>query len=464
MAEALQAFSDTPIYLVWMIFLGAFPVITAMLAIDSSRRFVLDREDGDLGILPDEADLRSARQEFGLITVMISARNEEALLGATIESVLRLDWPRVELFVIDDGSTDGTFEVAKSFIRDPSPEGGHLVGEATSRDSVTIHLLRHPESLGKATGLDEVLPLAEGDLALVLDADGRPDRRAIELMAPHFVRYPNLGAVTGNPRVANTDTILARLQAIEFSSTVAVLRRAQAGWGRINTCSGVCTLYRKRALVEVGGFDPYAATEDIMISWQLQMSDWDIFYEPRALFAMRVPARVRNLFRQRRRWGRGLGEVLRVFGPSLFRRSSYRMWPVALEGFLSIVWCFLLVLAVAFWAVAALAGVPGLGNSPLLDHWGIIIVIISILQIVWGVRIDAPEDPEVSRMLWVAPLYPLFYWLFNSLASVSGSVAGLVLGPRRKVPVAWKPDRIEAHSEEAARAGTRRRDREGTPS
>ncbi|MFM8889359.1 MAG: glycosyltransferase, partial [Solirubrobacterales bacterium] len=138
MAEALQAFSDTPIYLIWMIVLGAFPVITAMLAIDSSRRFVLDREDGDLGILPDEADLRSARQEFGLITVMISARNEEALLGATIESVLRLDWPRVELFVIDDGSTDGTFEVAKSFIRDPHPEGGHLVGEATSRDSVTI--------------------------------------------------------------------------------------------------------------------------------------------------------------------------------------------------------------------------------------------------------------------------------------------------------------------------------------
>ncbi|MFZ9669319.1 MAG: glycosyltransferase family 2 protein [Solirubrobacterales bacterium] len=464
MAEALQAFSETPVYLLWMIFLGAFPVITAMLAVDSSRRFVLDREDGKLGILPGERDLDRAREEFGLLSVLISARNEEALIGATIESVLGLDWPGIELFIVDDGSTDGTFEVAKSFIRDPSPEGDHLAGQARARESARIHLIRHHQSTGKATALDELLPMTEGGLVLVLDADGRPDRRVIELMAPHFVRYPNLGAVTGNPRVANTDTILARLQAIEFASTVAVLRRAQAGWGRINTCSGVCTLYRRRALVEVGGFDPYAATEDIMISWQLQMKGWDIFYEPRALFAMRVPARVRNLFRQRRRWGRGLGEVLRVFGPSLFRRSSYRMWPIALEGFLSIVWCFLLVLAVAFWAVAASVGVPGLGNSPLLDHWGIIIVIISILQIVWGVRIDAPEDPEVSRMLWVAPLYPLFYWLFNSAASVSGSVQGLILGPSRKVPGAWNPDRIEAHSDEAARAGTRHREREGSHS
>lgn len=460
MAEVLQSFSETPIYLAWMIFLGAFPVITAMLAIDSSRRFVLDREDRDLEILPDLEDLEAAREEFGLLSVLVSARTEEALLGPTIEAVLGLDWPRVELFIIDDGSTDQTFEAAKAFIRDPSHRGDRLTGEALGRPSVTIHLLRHKESLGKAASLDQALPLSSGGLVLVLDADGRPDRRVIELMAPHFVRYPNLGAVTGNPRVANTDTILARLQAIEFSSTVAVLRRAQAGWGRINTCSGVCTLYRRTALIEVGGFDPRAATEDIMISWQLQMEGWDIFYEPRALFAMRVPARIRNLFRQRRRWGRGLGEVLRVFGPRLLHRSSYRMWPLAMEGFLSIVWCFLLVLAVAYWAVAAAVGVPGLGNSPLLDHWGIIIVIISILQIAWGVHIDAPEDPEVTRMLWVAPLYPLFYWMFNSLASVTGSVQGLVVGPSRKEPVSWAPDRIESHSDEAARAGTRRRDPE----
>lgn len=127
------------------------------------------------------------------------------------------------------------------------------------------------------------------------------------------------------------------------------------------------------------------------------------------------------------------------------------MWPVALEAFLSIAWCLLLVLAVAFWAVAGLAGLPDLGNSPLIDNWGIIIVILSILQIAWGVRIDAPEDPGIKRMLWVAPLYPLFYWLFNALAAITGSIPGLVRGPRKEV--SWEP--IRPSASRSSRSGTK---------
>lgn len=115
------------------------------------------------------------------------------------------------------------------------------------------------------------------------------------------------------------------------------------------------------------------------------------------------------------------------------------MWPVALEASLSIVWYVLLVLAVAFWLVAALAGVPDLGNSPLLNHWGIIVVIISILQIIWGVWIDAPEDPGIKRMLWVAPLYPLAYWLFSAMAGVTGAIPGFLSGPGDEVK--WVPER-----------------------
>lgn len=441
MAEALLEFSESPIYLVWMIFIGAFPIVTAMLSIDSSRRFTLDRESNIENPLPDSADLDGARAEYETLSVVIPARNEEALLGTTIEAVLQIEWPKVEVVIIDDGSTDETFRVARSYIATQAEENRFEVsGTATGRPGASVRVIRNPESRGKANALNLGLIKAEGKLILGLDADGRPDRRVAELMAPHFFRYPGVAAVTGNPRVANTDTVLAWLQAIEFSSTVSVLRRAQAGWGRINTVSGICVMFRRSVAVDLGGFDPRAATEDIMMSWKAQLSGWDLFYEPRALFAMHVPTGVRSLFRQRRRWGRGLGEVLRACGRSLLKRSSYRMWPVALEGVLSIVWCFLLILAVAFWAVAGLAGVPDLGNSPLIDNWGIIIVIISILQIVWGVRIDAPEDPGIKRMLWVAPLYPLFYWLFNAIAAVSGSVPGLVLGPRKEV--SWVPERL----------------------
>lgn len=443
MREALLSFSETPIYLIWMIFLGAFPIITAMLSIDSSRRFTLDRSrdsgDGEESLLPDEADLREARRAFKTLSVIVPARNEEVLLGATIESVIGLDWPRVELIVVDDGSTDGTSAVATSFIERPEKKRGEVFGTARGRKSVAIRVMRRTKSHGKANALNRGVSKASGELVLGLDADGRVDRRVAELMIPHFVRYPRVAAVTGNPRVVNTDTVLARLQAIEFASTVAVLRRAQASWGRINTVSGICVMFRRDVPLELGRFDPRAATEDIMMSWKAQLAGWDLLYEPRALFGMHVPTGVRELFRQRRRWGRGLGEVLRVFGPTLIHRESYRMWPVAAEGFLSIVWCLLLVAGVAFWAVAASVGVPDLGNSPLLNHWGIIVIIISILQIVWGVHLDSSQDPGIKKMLWVAPLYPLFYWLLVALASTVGAVPGLLFGPTKEV--VWDPIR-----------------------
>ena len=446
MKQALLEFSQSPVYLLWMIFLGAFPVVTAMLSIDSSRRFVIDRRSepsrDPTEPLPDESDLEQARREFETLTVLVPARNEEALLGRTIESVIELDWPRVELIIVDDGSTDATFEVARAFIARPRTADLETSGPARTRDSVTIRILRRPESHGKASGMNLALTRASGKIILGLDADGRPDRRVAELMVPHFARYPRVAAVTGNPRVANVGTILARLQAIEFSSTVGVLRRAQAGWGRINTVSGICVMFRRQVPLELGGFHPGAATEDIMMTWKAQLAGWDIFYEPRALFAMHSPLRLRDWFRQRRRWGRGLGEVLRVFFPTLLRKQSYRMWPVAIEASLSIVWYLLLVLGVAFWAVAAAAGVPGLGNSPLINHWGIIVVIISILQICWGVWLDTPDDPGIRRMLWVAPLYPLVYWFFSAMAGVSGAIPGLLLGPRDEV--VWEPIRVAA--------------------
>lgn len=439
MRDVLLGFSESPIYLIWMIFIGAFPIITAMLSIDSSRRFILDRGSGSDSPLPDASDLETARKEFATLSILIPARNEEALLGKTLDSVLAIDWPRLEIIVVDDGSTDQTLDVAESFIGRSTRKRGEIHGRARKRRSATIRILKRSRSRGKAEALNLGASKATGDLVLGLDADGRVDPRVAELMIPHFVRYPRVAAVTGNPRVVNTDTVLARLQAIEFASTVAVLRRAQAGWGRINTVSGICVMFRKHVPRELGGFDPRASTEDIMMTWKAQLAGWDIFYEPRALFGMHVPTGIRGLFRQRRRWGRGLGEVLRTRGGEVLSKSSYRMWPVAWEALLSIIWCLLLILAVAFWIFAASVGLPDLGNSPLLSHWGIIVMIISILQIAWGIRIDAPQDQGIWRMFWVAPLYPLFYWLFIALASVVGALPGLVLGTRREV--IWQPER-----------------------
>ena len=95
--------------------------------------------------------------------------------------------------------------------------------------------------------------------------------------------------MTGNPRVANTPTLLAKMQAMEFTSIVSLLRRAQRIWGRILTMSGVVGAFRKCAMVDVGLFSPEMATEDIDLTWKLQRRFYDVRYEPRAVVGMQVP-------------------------------------------------------------------------------------------------------------------------------------------------------------------------------
>src|SRR4030066_330168 len=122
-------------------------------------------------------------------------------------------------------------------------------------------------------------------------------------------------------------TLVSKIQLIEFTSIVGILRRAQRVWGRIQTVSGVVFAFRKKAVFDVGMFDPSMATEDIDMSWRLQKRFWDIRYEPRGLVWMQVPETLRAFFKQRKRWAVGLGQVLRKHLGILLHRQNLRQWP-----------------------------------------------------------------------------------------------------------------------------------------
>src|SRR6185436_2596023 len=126
---------------------------------------------------------------------------------------------------------------------------------------------------------------------------------------PHF-ESARVGGVTGNPRVVNRVTYLSQLQVVEFTSIVSLLRRAQRIWGRILTMSGVVGAFRRSALIDVGRYSPEMATEDIDMTWKLQLAHYDVRYEPRAIVWMRVPESLGALCKQRHRWALGLAQVL----------------------------------------------------------------------------------------------------------------------------------------------------------
>ena len=87
----------------------------------------------------------------------------------------------------------------------------------------------------------------------------------------------------------NLTSLLAKLQYVEYHSIIGMTKRAQSMIGRIFTVSGVCVMYRREALIDIGLFDQSKITEDIAVSWALQLKGWRIQYVPNARCYMEVP-------------------------------------------------------------------------------------------------------------------------------------------------------------------------------
>jgi poly-beta-1,6-N-acetyl-D-glucosamine synthase len=428
--ELLITIGANPVYIAALWFLAVFPVVIAALAINSSRVFYLQRINRELEKFnPHLEHLRQAQKTWPLISIVIPACNEQDNLSHAISRAFELRWPSLEVIVIDDGSIDDTPAIAASFGQRPN-----------------VHVVHHASPQGKSRSLNEGMKLAASELVLIMDADAEPDFNVLERMASHFVLEQDLAAVTGNPRAIDVPNLLTQLQAIEFSSTVSTLRRGQSAWGRINTVSGIMTLLRRDLVLEVGGFSAEQPTEDIELTWRLQLRGYRCIYEPAAQVGMIVPRNLRQWFAQRKRWSQGLVRVLQAHAWTVVRKNEWPLYPLLLEATLAIIWCHLLILFTALWAVALIFGAGLLGNSLVIGRWGAMTVGIAILQILWGMKLDSRHDKGVRNLWPIAPLYPLAYWWMQAFTVVWTTVPTL-LTPRGKA-IIWNIPRSQNVNDE----------------
>jgi biofilm PGA synthesis N-glycosyltransferase PgaC len=361
--------------------------------------------------------------EHPAVSFVIPAFNEEAAIAQTVAGVLAVDYPDFEVVVVDDCSTDGTLAALEPFVA-----------------SGQIRLIRKQLNEGKAMALNDAIPVTHGELVFVMDADAIPDRDILKFLVPHF-RSPRCAAVTGNPRVVDRRSFLAKLQAIEFASIISLMRRAQRVWGRIMTMSGVVGIFRRSALFDVGLYSPEMATEDIDLTWRLQLRHWDVRYESRAIMWMRVPQSLQGLWRQRRRWALGLSQVIARHGRRLFAWRHRRFWPVLLEACLSTGWAYIYVLLSAVWILSYGVGYPPVGASPIPNFWGMLIATICLLQLFTGVVLDRGYDEKLPRYYLMAVFYPLVYWILMAVITVVTAPRGLAVNRQKRKVTLWKPVR-----------------------
>jgi len=414
--SVLIAIQHTTVYSVALIFFAAYPVITSLMWVTTSLVFVFRWERGAKDLAPG-----TSREYVPMVTVLIPAHNEEAVVARSLAAVCRIEYPRYEVLVVNDGSSDGTAEAVLPFVRDGR-----------------VRLLDKRVNEGKALALNDALPLARGEVILALDADAEPAPDILTHIVPHF-RAARVAAVTGNPRVRNTETFLARLQAVEFTSIVSLLRRSQRVWGRIVTVSGVVAAFRRSALFDVGGFSPNMPTEDIELTWKLQRRFYDVRYEPNAIVWMTVPRSYRAHFKQRLRWARGLMQVLRKHHDTLLHWRYRRMWPIFVESSLSILWALCFVVLTSLWVASYSVGYPPIGASPIPNFWGMTIATLCIIQLAVGTLVDRRYDRDIWRLFPYAVYYPLIYWALLAVTTVL-SLRWLFITPSN-APVTWTTQR-----------------------
>lgn len=227
------------------------------------------------------------------ISVIIAAYNEEKVIAATLDSVLRTNYTgKIEILVIDDGSKDNT--------------AGRV--EAASQADSRIRLIRQPNQ-GKAHALRNGMASAKHDIFVLLDADTHFQPATIpNLVAP--LRDEKVGAVSGHAKVGNARNFLTRCQALEYVCGFNLDRRAYAMWNCITVVPGAISALHRRAVEQAGGLQDDTLAEDTDLTLAMHRTGCRIEYTPRAIAWTEAPETISNLIKQRSRWAFGTLQCL----------------------------------------------------------------------------------------------------------------------------------------------------------
>jgi biofilm PGA synthesis N-glycosyltransferase PgaC len=152
----------------------------------------------------------------------------------------------------------------------------------------------------------------------------------------------------------NRTSMLGRLQVGEFAAIIGLIRRAQTMYGRLFTVSGVICAFRKRALEEAGWWSPHTITDDIDITWRVQLAGWRVVYEPNAIVWILMRETLRGLWRQRLRWAEGGVQMMLAFFRPMIAGRAPSLLPTYINYVLSVIWSYLVLLCLALgllWSV-----------------------------------------------------------------------------------------------------------------
>ncbi len=359
------------------------------------------------GFLWRIAWLRSERRpvppvEWPGISILIPARNEEKVILGLLDHLLTMDYPqdRMEIIVINDGSTDGTADLVRR-VRATSPR-------------VRLENIPAEEGgRGKSAVLNRGLALASHRLIAVYDADNRPEPGSLKILCRALEADPRLAAVTGKFRAYNKDrTLLTRLINIESIAFQWIIQAGRWFFLRVAFLPGTNFVIRKDVLERIGGWDVSALTEDSELTFRIYDAGYLVKFAPTAVTWEQEPETLRVWVRQRTRWARGNNYLISKYAKTLFRRKPGAM---AFEIFNLLSLYYLFIFAVVFSDLIFILSLFGFVHiripGPFAELWALAFLLF-ILEVLIALSYEKEDRP--GSVLYIALAYTFYtkLWAF----------------------------------------------------
>lgn len=322
------------------------------------------------------------------VSIVVPGYNEEVVISNCVESILRSNYEDFEVILVDDGSTDGT---------------ARIMDEWAAKDH-RVSSISQPNA-GKGAALNRGFAASDGEVVLFVDADGVFGEETINEMLKGF-NHPSIGAVCGDDRPINLNTVQTRLLTVISHLGTGVVRRALALIGCLPIVSGNSGAFLRSALNVAGNLDERIIGEDLELTWRIHKAGYQVNFAPRALVYAESPSTLRGLWKQRVRWARGLLQTIKI------HKSMHGNPRFGAFGFFLVFNTFNMV-AMPVIQLLVLLSIPVmflLGSNPIGDGvWAFLAwlgILVSIALAIYAIALNrAAAD---LRHLWTIPLWPIY--------------------------------------------------------
>jgi poly-beta-1,6-N-acetyl-D-glucosamine synthase len=385
-----------PVIIGWLtLYLGYLSIATALLASALTVEFFSNYLALPLSVYHKYLELNmklSPIYHWPWVTIIVPAHNEEKVIERCLEAILEIDYPKKEVIVVDDGSTDRTYQLASNY------------------RTKGVKVIRRETAGGKSGALNTGILIAKGEIIITCDADSMIGRAALKKIISRF-QDQSVSAVAGNVKVLNRTNLLTKLQALEYIVNENIYRRVFDIFGVVPVVPGPLASFRKKSLKEIGVYDQDTLTEDFDVTIKLLKTQRVVQALSDAYVYTEAPETWRDFIKQRTRWNRGTFQTL-IKHRNVFSNARFGYLRNLTFQYVLLSMVFVPFVSVVSLIVIALAVLTGYTFQVLL-----VMAVFMLIQTTYSFLAVQMDDEDV-KLIILSPLFVVGYKEIRNLIKI----------------------------------------------